>query len=157
MNSMIHRQRGRALSWKSPFEWSDKEVHDLIEREVGKDCDIIFPVGYRVLLKLYKIPEQIGKCALPETFRSNNLMSTGMVIGMGADAFTCRDRFPSGPWCTYGEWVNFVPFEDKKLLIYDDVILTHVTDERILSLSDPAKLDYIRSTLTLEDTYKGEA
>lgn len=150
---MKYGQRGRSANWISPFEWEDQEVHDLVMREVGHD--IVFPVGFKVLLKLYVPPEMDGKMHLTETIRNNNVGVTGMVIGMGGDAFRNPDLFPSGPWCTYGDWVIFRPYEDQKIKIYNKTVLTYITDERILSLADPNDICNIQSTLRLEETYKG--
>jgi co-chaperonin GroES (HSP10) len=31
----------------------------------------------------------------------------GVVIDMGADAYSDKDRFPEGPWCKEGDYVMF--------------------------------------------------
>lgn len=149
---MINGQRGRSESWKSPFEWTDEEVHNLAVKEVGHD--ILFPVGFKVLLKLWVVPEKVGTVHLPETLRNNEVGVTGMVLGMGGDAFRNPGLFPSGPWCTYGDWVLFRPYEDQKVKIYGQHTLTYITDERIMSLADGAHIGNIQSTLKLEETYK---
>lgn len=150
---MKYGQRGRSSDWKSPFEWEDEDVHALVMREVGGD--IIFPVGFKVLLKLYVPPEMDGNIYVPETIRNNTAGVTGMVIGMGGDAFRNPDLFPSGPWCTYGEWVVFRPYEDQKIKIFGKHMLTHITDERIISLADGDNIQHVQSTLKLEESYKG--
>jgi hypothetical protein len=149
---MIGGQRGRKEGWKSPFEWTDGEVKNLVVKEVGHD--ILFPVGFRVLLKLWVAPEKDGSVYIPETIRNNEVGVTGMVLGMGGDAFRNPNIFPSGPWCSYGDWVIFRPYEDQKVKIYRQHVLTYITDERIMSLADGDHIEHIQSTLKLEETYK---
>lgn len=90
---------------------------------------------------------------MPDTLRKNDMSVVGKVLGMGGDAFTDSGRFPSGPWCTYGDWIVFRPYEDQKIKICGEHLLTFVSDERVMGItSDP---DNVQSALKLEEEYKG--
>ena len=147
----ICQQRGRSSDWKSPFEWTDKEVHDLVISEVG--ADIVFATGFSVLLKLWVPNEKEGDVYMPDILRRNDSSVVGKIIGMGADAFMDTARFPSGPTHTYGEWCMFRPYEDQKFRIVGSHLLTKINDERVgLLTNDP---DNVQSFLRLEEEYKG--
>ena len=147
---MISQQRGRSATWKSPFEWTDKEVNELVMREVGSD--IVFATGFKLLLKLWVPSEMDGGVYIPETMRSNDISVMGMIIGMGEDAFRDPYRFPSGPTHTYGEWAIFRPYEDQKIKVCNKHLLTFISDERLVGLGK--EVHNIQSALKLEEEYK---
>ena len=148
-NVGISQQRGRPVDWKSPFEWTDKEVHDLVIKEIG--VDETFVTGYRLILKLWKADERKNGTYMPETLRNNDMTVAGMIIGMGGDAFRDLSKFPSGPTHTYGEWVIFRPYEDQKIK-KNGHTLTFINDDRICGFdTDPSTL---QSALKLEEEYK---
>lgn len=149
---MTSQQRGRSPNWKSPFEWTNDEVHDLVMKEVG--VDETFATGFKLLLKLWVRPEYSENGTfIPETFRNNTLPVIGMLLGMGEDAFKDPYRFPSGPTHTYGEWCIFRPYEDQKIKKCGKHLLTFISDERLVGIEhNPATLE---SALRLEEDYKG--
>lgn len=147
----IVRRRGKAEGWKSPFEWTDEEIHDLVMKEVG--VDETFARGFKLLLKLWVPPEMDNNGVyFPETLRSNDISVIGMLIGMGDDAFRDPYRFPSGPTHTYGEWCIFRPYEDQKVKKLNKHLLTFISDERLVGLdTNPMTL---KSALKLEEEHK---
>lgn len=147
---MISQQRGRKKDWKSPFEWTDEEVHDLCMREIGSDDT--FATGFKLLLKLWVPPEMKGGVYIPETMRSNDISVVGMIIGMGGDAFMDPYRFPTGPTHTYGEWAIFRPYEDQKIKVNGNHLVTFISDERLVGSS--VNVDTIKSALKLEEEHK---
>lgn len=146
----LSQQRGRAMDWKSPFEWKDSEVHNLVMEEVGED--IMFATGCKILLKLWVPSDKKNGYYIPETMRSNDMSVVGKIIGLGGDAFTDPYRFPSGAPATYGEWVVFRPYEDQKMKVNGHLV-TFVNDDRIQSFTtNPSN---VQSMLKLEESYKG--
>lgn len=70
------------------------------------------PVGYRVLIALPTIEEKYesGIVKAERTLHEERILSTmGIVLDMGAEAYTDKDRFPNGPWCKVGDFVMFRP------------------------------------------------
>jgi len=70
------------------------------------------PVGYRVLIALPTIEEKYdsGIVKADRTLNEERILSTmGVVLDMGKEAYSDKERFPSGPWCSVGDFVMFRP------------------------------------------------
>ena len=70
------------------------------------------PVGYRVLIALPTIEETYdsGIVKADRTLNEERILSTmGIVLDMGNEAYSDKERFPSGPWCKVGDFVMFRP------------------------------------------------
>ena len=69
------------------------------------------PVGYRVLVALPQPEENFAGTNILKTEKAKQLdhiMSIiGLVVDMGAEAYTDADRFPNGAWCKVGDYVMF--------------------------------------------------
>jgi len=81
---------------------SDEEM----EQQIPK------PVGYRVLIALPTVEEKYesGIVKADRTLNEERILSTmGIVLDMGAEAYSDKERFPNGPWCKIGDFVMFRP------------------------------------------------
>lgn len=70
------------------------------------------PVGYRVLIALPTIEETYdsGIVKADRTLNEERILSTmGIVLDMGGEAYSDKERFPNGPWCNIGDFVMFRP------------------------------------------------
>ena len=79
---------------------------DEMEQQIPK------PVGYRVLIALPTIEEKYdsGLVKADRTLNEERILSTmGIVLDMGAEAYSDKERFPNGPWCSIGDFVMFRP------------------------------------------------
>jgi co-chaperonin GroES (HSP10) len=69
------------------------------------------PSGYHLLIALPDVEEYYHDSTLLKTtdqMHKEYIMSImGIVIDMGADAYSDKDRFPEGPWCKEGDYVMF--------------------------------------------------
>jgi len=69
------------------------------------------PVGYRVLVALPDIDDYYDGSTLLKTdsekHREYITSIMGVVIDMGGDAYTDKERYPGGPWCKLGDYVMF--------------------------------------------------
>ena len=69
------------------------------------------PVGYRVLVALPQVEETFGETGLLKsttTMSQEHIMSIiGLVLDMGDQAYSDKDRFPTGAWCKAGDYVMF--------------------------------------------------
>ena len=74
------------------------------------DALIPKPVGYRLLIALPNVDETFGgeTVKATKTLRDDYILSTiGLVLDMGEQAYSDKDRFPTGPWCKQGDYVMF--------------------------------------------------
>ena len=69
------------------------------------------PVGYKLLIALPQVEETLGEMGIvkaQKTIQEEMLMTvTGLVLGMGEQAYADKDRYPNGPWCKVGDYVVF--------------------------------------------------
>lgn len=108
---------------------------DELEQQLPK------PVGYRLLVALPTIEDKFesGIAKAERTLHEERILSTmGIVLDMGAEAYSDKDRFPNGPWCKTGDFVMFRPNTGTRLkvnnqeyrLMNDDSIEAVVADPR---------------------------
>ena len=119
------------------------EVEAIEEAEL--EASIPKPVGYRVLIALPNVEETFGSSGLikaDSTRREEYILSTvGSVIDMGAEAYSDKERFPTGPWCKVGDHVMFRANTGTRFkvngqefrLMNDDSIEAVVDDPRAVS------------------------
>ena len=69
------------------------------------------PVGYRVLVALPQVKETFEDSGLVKSKQlqhEEHVMSIiGLVVDLGGQAYTDKDRFPTGAWCKQGDYVMF--------------------------------------------------
>ena len=80
-------------------------------KEAELEASIPKPVGYRVLIALPNVEDTFGESGLlkaESTRREEYILSTvGSVLDMGEQAYSDKERFPTGPWCKVGDHVMF--------------------------------------------------
>ena len=88
-----------------PMQTIFKIIDDDLELELP------IPVGYRVLVAMPDVEETFGDSGIIKSSKEIHLdtvMSTiGLVLDVGEEAYSDKDRFPSGPWCKQGDYVMF--------------------------------------------------
>ena len=93
----------------------ERKRNERIEIEITKEAEleasIPKPVGYRVLIALPNVEDTFGESGLVKaesTRREEYILSTvGSVLDMGDQAYSDKERFPTGPWCKVGDHVMF--------------------------------------------------
>lgn len=86
-----------------------------IEQEEGrlKEMETLIPkpVGYRLLIALPNVDKTFGESGIikaSKTLHEEYILSTvGCVLDMGEQAYSDKERFPTGPWCKIGDYVMF--------------------------------------------------
>ncbi len=147
-------EKEKVLSpWKSPFEWTDEEIHELVISHVGKD--ILFPRGYLVLIKLWMPPSEYesGLVRTDHIQRNERISTTiGCVLRIGSDAFREPRRFPGGPTVTFGEWGIFRSSE-RQLIQVGEHYLALLNDDRFVGVTtEPSD---VKTTFDLEYEHVG--
>ena len=75
------------------------------------EAQLPIPVGYRLLVAMPQVEEAFEGTELLKSVTTKNheqIMSImGVVIDMGMQAYSDKDRFPSGPWCKVGDYLMF--------------------------------------------------
>lgn len=97
------------------------------------------PVGYHVLIAMPQIEDTYDGVILKtsQTQHHDSILSmVGLVLDMGDQAYNDEERFPTGPWCTQGDFVmfrantgtRFKVGKNEYRLMNDDSIQAVVTD-----------------------------
>ena len=112
-----------------------------IEKEKKEATQLPEPTGYRILIA---IPEKEDKTEggilkADETSRNEEVATiTGFVLKMGPDCYKDESRFPTGAWCSEGDFVVFRAFSGTRIKIHgkefriinDDSVEAVVDDPR---------------------------
>jgi len=100
------------------------------------------PVGYRLLIAMPQVEQtfnELGIIKAERTIYEEQLMTiTGVVLDMGDQAYSDKERYPTGPWCKVGDFVLFRANSGTRIkvngveyrLMNDDSIEAVVADPR---------------------------
>ena len=114
------------------------EEEDAAEAELEQR--IPRPTGYHILIAMPTVKNTFGDSGIVkanETMHHESILSmVGMVLDMGPQAYSDKDRFPTGPWCQKGDYVMFRSNSGTRFkvagaeyrLLNDDSIQAVVTD-----------------------------
>jgi co-chaperonin GroES (HSP10) len=87
---------------------------DVVEKPMTEqelEDQLPIPVGYHLLIAMPRVETTFGDSGIikaDKTLRDENVLSmVGLVLGMGDQAYTDPDRFPTGAWCKEGDYVMF--------------------------------------------------
>lgn len=100
------------------------------------------PTGYKILVTLPPVEEEIGEFGIIKSAQTINyeqlLTNVLFVVDMGEMCYSDKERFPSGPWCKKGDFVmcrantgtRFKIHGTEFRLINDDSVEAVVEDPR---------------------------
>lgn len=102
------------------------------------------PSGWHILVALPEAEEKYesGLIKADETRRFEEVLATVFfVVKLGPDAYTDKEKFPTGPWCKEGDFILARPNSGTRLkihgrefrLINDDTVEAVVQDPRGIS------------------------
>jgi|TARA_B110000908_G_scaffold49525_1_gene60510 co-chaperonin GroES (HSP10) len=116
---------------------------EVTEEEI--DAQLPKPVGYRILVALPEVEDTYGESGIIKSSKemhNDHIMSImGLVLDMGENAYSDKERFPTGAWCEVGDYVMFRMNTGTRFkvggieyrLMNDDSIEATVTDPRGIS------------------------
>ena len=75
------------------------------------EAQLPIPVGYHLLVAMPEVEKKYEDSSILKSVDAMNreaVMSIiGLVLGMGAQAYSDKDRFSTGAWCEVGDYVMF--------------------------------------------------
>jgi co-chaperonin GroES (HSP10) len=109
-----------------------------------KATQLPIPSGWHILVALPEAEEKYesGLIKADETRRFEEVLATVFfVVKLGPDAYTDKEKFPTGPWCKEGDFILARPNSGTRLkihgrefrLINDDTVEAVVQDPRGIS------------------------
>ena len=112
-----------------------------IDQESQKSTQMPEPSGYKILIALPDVEEATeGGIIKAEETRYAESVATivGFVLKMGPDCYKDQKRFPSGPWCSEGDFILMRTYTGTRFrihgkelrLINDDSVEAVIDDPR---------------------------
>ncbi len=93
----------------------------------------IKPTGYKMLVKMYETPKQVGSIVIPENRKADEDVASMMaeVLAMGPQAYdTAREQFSRGPWCDVGDIIIMKPYTGVRIKV-DDAEYRLINDDSV--------------------------
>jgi len=120
---------------------TEVETEEAIQLKVKTASQLPEPIGYKILIALPEVDEKTegGIIKAESTIRIEETASvTGFVLKMGPDCYKDYAKFPTGPWCSEGDWILMRAFSGTRInihgkefrLINDDTVEAVVNDPR---------------------------
>ncbi len=89
------------------------EIEEGVEGSLDGELESAIPVpcGYMILIALPEVQKTYKGTNIEkseESIRHDTILSmVGLVLDMGPQAYSDKDRYPTGPWCKVGDYVMF--------------------------------------------------
>ena len=98
------------------------------------------PTGWRMLVLPFKMKEKTKGgiiIAEPSLERQQVASQCGLVLRMGPDCYTDKERYPDGPWCKEKDWVIFARYAGSRIKIEGGEVRMLNDDEILATVDNP--------------------
>ena len=98
------------------------------------------PTGWRMLVLPFKMKEKTkGGIIIAETSLERQQVASqcGLVLRMGPDCYTDKERYPDGPWCKEKDWVIFARYAGSRIKIEGGEVIMLNDDEILATVYNP--------------------
>ena len=115
-----------------------KEKEEKKENNIPEASKLPRPTGWRILVLPHRGQGKTkGGVILSDKIVEEAQIATnvGLVLAMGPDAYSDKERFPNGPWCKKNDWVIFARYAGSRLNI-EGGELRILNDDEILGTTD---------------------
>ena len=111
-----------------------KQVEKKSRKKPLEEMSLPKPTGWRIIVLPYKAKERTkGGIILSDKTVTESQIATncGLVMDVGPDAYSDKDKFPNGPWCKKKDWVLFARYAGSRIYI-DGGEIRVLNDDEIL-------------------------
>ena len=98
------------------------------------------PTGWRMLVLPFKMKEKTkGGIIIAETSLERQQVASqcGLVLRMGPDCYTDKERYPDGPWCKEKDCVIFARYAGSRIKIEGGEVRMLNDDEILATVDNP--------------------
>ena len=98
------------------------------------------PTGWRMLVLPFKMKEKTkGGIIIAETSLERQQVASqcGLVLRMGPDCYTDKERYPDGPLCKEKDWVIFARYAGSRIKIEGGEVRMLNDDEILATVDNP--------------------
>ena len=117
-----------------------KQVEKKSRKKPLEEMSLPKPTGWRIIVLPYKAKERTkGGIILSDKTVTESQIATncGLVMDVGPDAYSDKDKFPNGPWCKKKDWVLFARYDGSRIYIDGGEIRVLNDDEILGTIEDP--------------------
>ena len=117
-----------------------KQVEKKSRKKPLEEMSLPKPTGWRIIVLPYKAKERTkGGIILSDKTVTESQIATncGLVMDVGPDAYSDKDKFPNGPWCKKKDWVLFARYAGSRIYIDGGEIRVLNDDEILGTIEDP--------------------
>ena len=108
------------------------------ERNIPEASKLPKPTGWRILVLPHRGQGKTkgGVLLSDQTVEETQVATNvGLVLAIGPDAYSDKERFPNGPWCKEKDWAIFARYAGSRLNI-EGGELRILNDDEILGTTD---------------------
>ena len=108
------------------------------EKDIPEASKLPKPTGWRTLVLPHRGQGKTkgGVLLSDQTVEETQVATNvGLVLAIGPDAYSDKERFPNGPWCKEKDWVIFARYAGSRLNI-EGGELRILNDDEILGTTD---------------------
>lgn len=112
------------------------------DEEIRRFEDLIEPVGWTLLIRLYTAPKKLKNIILPDQVQEEDLYRNcvGLVVARGKGVY-CDERYKdTGAWCNKGDWVLFPRHAGYRILARGIPLWVLKEDAVDAKVSDPTQI-----------------
>ena len=113
------------------------------EKDIPEASKLPKPTGWRILVLPHRGQgKKKGGVLLSDQTVEESQVATnvGLVLAIGPDAYSDKERFPNGPWCKEKDWVIFARYAGSRLNIEGGELRILNDDEILGTTNDPESI-----------------
>ena len=98
------------------------------------------PTGWRMLVLPFKMKDKTkgGLVITEDTLERQQVASQcGLVLAMGPQCYSDKERYPEGPWCKVQDWVMFARYAGSRIQIQGGEVRLLNDDEVLAKIENP--------------------
>ena len=98
------------------------------------------PTGWRMLVLPFKMKDKTkgGLVITDDTLERQQVASQcGLVLAMGPQCYSDKERYPEGPWCKVQDWVMFARYAGSRIQIQGGEVRLLNDDEVLAKIENP--------------------
>ena len=113
------------------------------EKDIPEASKLPKPTGWRILVLPHRGQGKTkgGVLLSDQTVEESQVATNvGLVLAIGPDAYSDKERFPNGPWCKEKDWVIFARYAGSRLNIEGGELRILNDDEILCTTDDPESI-----------------
>ena len=136
----VSNQKEAPKSREALQEKYDKEPKKKEQDLTSEHAKLPIPTGWRILVLPFKMKDKTkgGLVITDDTLERQQVASQcGLVLAMGPQCYSDKERYPEGPWCKVQDWVMFARYAGSRIQIQGGEVRLLNDDEVLAKIENP--------------------